>query len=302
MEQGTLDLDSSILNEKIQKIKLQQLKTRAKAFSQTQLQFWRETKRCAPNIILRSSLFNGKNRKTPRQYLKDEDIYVIGDGSISYRGEELRQDDKLVWMQLIHLARLQPIGHPVTFMPYTLCQSLGWGRSKKDKERLLESLSRMQATSLKVKSSQLKEGFAESMIPFFFWCDKEGKESKGWQVVLAPGLVDLFNESAFTRMEWEFIKSLPAGLASWLFSYFSSHAAPYPIKVETIAKGAKLAYAEKENPTASDKKELRLTVINALTVLKETGFITDYKVEKGLVSVLRTKLTYENERAPGQYF
>src|SRR3974390_1604852 len=54
---------------------------------------WPEGQRAMPNEILRSALFNCRNRKQPRMFMKDIEIALIGDGQVIYRGEELRQDD-----------------------------------------------------------------------------------------------------------------------------------------------------------------------------------------------------------------
>jgi hypothetical protein len=48
--------------------------------------------RQVPNEIVRSALFTCRNRNTPRDNFRKQPIAVIGDGSIVYQGEELRQD------------------------------------------------------------------------------------------------------------------------------------------------------------------------------------------------------------------
>jgi hypothetical protein len=91
------------------------------AASVVRLPFWPESQRSAPNEIVRSALFNARNRKQPRQYLSNADIYVVGDGKITYTGEELRQDDETVWLHLIHLARNVPAGELIEFSPHAFC-------------------------------------------------------------------------------------------------------------------------------------------------------------------------------------
>ena len=71
--------------------------------------------RALPNEVFRSALFDVRNMRTKREYLKDHQICVIGDGSVTYTGEELRQDDEMVWLQLIELAKSQPLGEGVRF-------------------------------------------------------------------------------------------------------------------------------------------------------------------------------------------
>ena len=80
-----------------------------------QLPLWPEGIRCAPNEFLRSALFNARNRNQRRRYLQQETLAIIGSGRITYTGEELRQDDATVWLQLIQMARDTPLGSSVEF-------------------------------------------------------------------------------------------------------------------------------------------------------------------------------------------
>ena len=77
-----------------------------------QLPLWPEGIRCAPNEFLRSALFNARNRNQRRRYLRQETLAIIGSGRITYTGEELRQDDATVWLQLIQMARDTTLGSP----------------------------------------------------------------------------------------------------------------------------------------------------------------------------------------------
>lgn len=75
-----------------------------------QLPLWPEEVRCAPNEFLRSALFNARNRNQMRRYLRQETLAIIGKGRITYTGEELRQDDATVWLQLIQMASDTTLG------------------------------------------------------------------------------------------------------------------------------------------------------------------------------------------------
>jgi hypothetical protein len=120
-----------------------------------QLPLWHHSLRCLPNEIFHSALFNAKNKKTSRIHLKQADIAIIGEGSISYTGEELRQDDETVWLQLIHLAKEQPIGKAIDFTAYSFCKDIRWPIKGQSYTRLISCLNRMQATALAVYSKML---------------------------------------------------------------------------------------------------------------------------------------------------
>ncbi|MBR8346936.1 hypothetical protein KDX40_24680 [Burkholderia ambifaria] len=58
---------------------------------------------------------NTRNMHTKRECLKDHQICVIGDGPFTCTGEEQRQDDESVWLQLIQLAKSLPLREGVRF-------------------------------------------------------------------------------------------------------------------------------------------------------------------------------------------
>jgi hypothetical protein len=245
-----------------------------------QLPLWPDVVRSLPNEILRSALFNARNRNHPRAMMKSEPIAIIGDGRITYRGEELRQDDETVWLQLVHLARQHVVGQLVEFTAYSFCKDIDWAIGKRSYDRLRESLRRMQATGLDVYSKRLDRGISLSMIPFFEYEDSETQKSlPRWRVRIAPELVELFGNEHYTRIEWEQRLQLPDGLATWLHGYLASHRVPHPIKIGTIAIGSGMNTVE--------KTELRRLIKRALTNLVECGFLLSFDVAGDLVTVKR---------------
>jgi hypothetical protein len=271
-----------------------------------QLPLWDEEIRCMPNEILRSALFNARNRNQPRRYFKNEAIAIIDQSArISFTGEELRQNDETVWLQLIHLAKEMPIGSPIEFTAYSMVQSLRLAESKKSEpsrqqtesekpkkfkpsqqhvERLRESLQRMQATSLAIYSKRLRRGVSLSMIPRFEWRDEvTGTRLPKWRVFLAPELVELFGDVHFTRLQWEQRLALPTGLATWLHGYFASHAEPYPLKLETLQKGCGcLTDTARKSP-----RKFKQLVSSALAELVRVGFLKRAEILGGKVYVER---------------
>lgn len=246
-----------------------------------QLPLWPEGRRAIPNLFVRSALFNARNKNTPRLYLKEAQIYVIGDhGSITYTGEELRQDDETVWLQLVQYARESPLGSSIEITPYAFCKALGWSISGGAYARLREILTRLQATSLKAYSSQLERGVSLSMLPRFEWRDHATNTNlKKYKVTIAEELLDLFSGNRYTRLEWEQRLFLSTGVATWLHGYFASHKDNFALRLETIKRGSGIE--------TSTTKHLKATIENALKQLCAAGFITSYVFAEGRVHVSR---------------
>ena len=81
--------------------------------TQLQLPLWPNDLRGIPNAFARSALFNVANaRKGERSNVKRLEIAALRGISITYTGEELRQDDEDVFLQLLHIARDTELGQP----------------------------------------------------------------------------------------------------------------------------------------------------------------------------------------------
>lgn len=246
-----------------------------------QASLWDDDERGIPNEIVRSALFNARNKIEGRAYLKGVEIATIGDGKITYQGEELRQDDETVWLQLIHMAKGLPPDSPVEFVPKHFCEAIGWSVKGRSYERLIECMSRMQATSLKIYSNRLKEGVSLSMIPEFSWKDDAtGKKLSKYKVVLSPKLVQLYAGMHYTNLDWEQRLRLPVGIATWLHGYYASHSKPLPVKVETLVAALGITT---EKPT-----QQRSLIKAALEGLKAVGFLAEWEIKDDIVTVKRS--------------
>lgn len=243
------------------------------------LPLWSEDMRRLPNEIMRSALFNAGNKKKPRVYFETVDIAVLFEGRISYRGQELRQDDETVWLQLIHLAKEKALGEIVEFTPYSFCKAIGWPIGNRSYERLRDCLSRMQATALAVYSKRLGGGVSLSMIPVFRWQDDKKTTLKKYQVQIAKELVQLFGDVHYTQFEWAQRLALPVGIATWLHGYYASHKEPYPVKIETLAKGAGIL--------TEKNFKIRQLIKSGLNNLVNVGFLKSWEIIGDLVHVKR---------------
>jgi hypothetical protein len=231
-----------------------------------------------PNEIVRSALFTTRNRNQPRMYFKDEPVIITGGGFISYRGEELRQDDELVWLRLLQMSKGRQLGAPVRFTPYSFLKSIGWRTNNWGYGHLRTCLSRMKATAVHLSSDRFGT-VVVGLIDFFqYWDDDQNIPLAAWEVQLSPVLSKLFSDQEFTLIDLRQRKSLPEGIATKLHSYWSSHKRPYPVKVETLQK------------LCGSTNELRFfkrKLIKALDALVQVEFLDAWLIRKGLVYVNR---------------
>lgn len=137
----------------------------------------------------------------------------------------------------------------------------------------------MQATALAVYSKRLKEGVSLSMIPVFAWQDEHKQTLKKYRVQVAPQLVELFGTDHFTRVEWEQRLALPVGIATWLHGYYASHREPFPVKLDTIKRGAGI--------TTERAAKVRELIEKALAELVNVGFLKSWEIVGELVHVKR---------------
>ncbi|EOM2509141.1 plasmid replication initiator TrfA, partial [Escherichia coli] len=135
---------------------------------------WPDSMRALPNDYARSALFTVKNKRQPREALQKKEIFHINkDVRITYTGLELRaEDDELVWQQVLEYAKRKPMGEPITFTFYELCQDLGWSYNGRYIEKAEECLTRLQATAMQFISERVGQLESVSLIGRFRVLDR----------------------------------------------------------------------------------------------------------------------------------
>ena len=267
--------------------------------AQGQLALWPESERGIPNELVRCAVFSAKNRKERREVYRANApliVPVIGGGEVVYIGEELRQDDETVWMQLVHLAK-EARSESVSFTPYSFLKAVKWPIKGTSYTRLLTSIRRLATSGLEVYSSRFDKGVSTKLIAKYEY-------SKGADT---PWKVQVFNkddellflfDKLYSRLDWESRLTLPEGVSTWLHGFFSSHREPFDHKIETLAVGAGLTLESEEDAqldeaarTAKRKarlREIKRIITKALEALQESGFLKSFEVTRsGLVRVVR---------------
>ena len=285
------------LQETTKKRKNTEVKMKYKA---GQLVLWPENERGIPNELVRCAVFSAKNRKVKREIYSPKApliIPLIGGGNIVFFGEELRQDDETVWMQLVHLAK-ESRSEQITFTPYSFLKSIHWDTHGENYDRLLVSFRRLYSAGLEIYSQRFDSGITVKLLSGYDYAKENIK--KPWKVKVfdeSGNLLSLFDKM-YSRVDLKMRLELPDGITTWLHSFFASHKEPYAHKIETLAKGAGITLDSKEDELLEEKEriakrkkrlnESKRLIESALKRLVETGFLEKYEItEDNLVYVTR---------------
>jgi len=232
--------------------------------------------------MARSSLFTIGNQNQPRLFYRTHKvIQTLAGYTITYKGEELRQDDEDVFLQLVHLARNHVLGEKVEFTAFSFLTELGWKRSVEGYNRLKATLDRLQGTGLRISSDGGNDaGFQGALVRAFMWRDSSDAPLARWQVFLEPQIIKLFGKNEYTHVFWDQRLRLRSSIAKYLHGYYASHEFPYPISVQRL-KGL-------TGSSVTRLTDFRKSLRRGLDQLVTEGFLDKWNIDAGdLVHVVR---------------
>ena len=236
---------------------------------------WPQDMRGIPNAFARSALFNVANaRKGARSNYKRREVAALEGIKITYTGEELRQDDEDVFLQILHIARMRNLGEQVTFTAWAILTELRWTRNSGSYKRLVDCLDRLKASAVAVTvedSSGRRENYTGSLIRSFRWQeDASGASLREWTVLLEREIIALFGPTSYSHLNWQLRLKLPP-LAKFLHTFYHSHAMPLPYKVATFHRLTDSGIAE--------LRQFRFKLKAALARLVEEGFLISAEID-----------------------
>jgi TrfA protein len=238
---------------------------------QLSLELWPEAVRGAPNTTLRSALFG---ISTSRKTLKKRTLIKSVEGvDMRFKGETFNQTDFDVWAMLLHLGRMQPLGTRVEFTAHAFLKELGRATGKTQHEQLKEEFARLVSGYVELTWTKEKKTFAGSLVSKLFRDEETGR----YVVILDKDIMQLF-ASGWTMLDWDSRLALGKNsVAKWLQNWYSSHAKPYPMKVETY-------HALIQSTEVLRRFRFRLRA--ALDELVRVGTLKSWTIENDLVHVV----------------
>ena len=267
-----------------------------KELAQRQLKFpfkMPQNVRIIPTDFNQTSLFHVASNNVPRRFFKNEIMGKIGESVHIYAyGEEMRHDDELLFMQLVHIARGKaPLDYIYIDNVPLIRGTHGITRktSAKDTLSIDESLARMRGAYVTIVRKNPK-GKGRMFITINLIKDLQGINSER-RIMIDPCMVALLD--SYTAMDQELLFKT-RGVARQLFKYLATKPFPglYPILVTSFFE---LCYGSLEsltkhylqdNPqkTEADAKKAmtkkisdfrRKALPDAIEELKNIGVIVD---------------------------
>lgn len=198
--------------------------------SAQQLPIWPEAVRGVPNSVLRSALF-GAIKRGRRTFMQREVVASYESVTILQTGPRLDQADLDVWEQCMHLARTGGLGTRIQFAAYGFLKAIGRATGGKDVEWLKGAFARLASSVVEIKDG--RRAYFGPMIHHGTRDDETGH----YCIEINPAIVSLYGSDGWSQVEVEQRKTLKRQpLAQWLHGFYTTHAAPYSLKVETICR------------------------------------------------------------------
>ncbi|WP_235837912.1 plasmid replication initiator TrfA [Chitinasiproducens palmae] len=249
----------------------------ARSVRRLQIPLWSDGHRPVLHDLVRSALFTCGQRDA-REDFKAKPIYALEHIKITYTGEELRQRDYDVYLQILHLSRGATVDDRqewVEFDARALVKLLGWTQNSRSLVELRETIRRLTACALEVTRARTKQSLAVvygGPLLLKYAGAQEGSfdEVTFWKVQINTEVASQLRPGDYTRIDWHTRAQL-SPLEKWLHAFYSTNQQPYPMKVETIHKlcGSRMA----------EIKFFRRALKAALSRLVDVGFLGNWEID-----------------------
>ena len=205
-----------------------------------QMPLWSEHHRPVLHDLVRSALFTCRQAEARSDY-KRHLVASVENVRITYTGQELRQRDLDVYLQVLHAARgmvSDESGEWVDFDARALVKQLRWTQNRRSLLELRDAVRRMQACGLEVTSRRDKAPpliYGGPLVLEYAGVGGEFDEVVRWRVRLNPRIAAVFRPGNYARIDWGARTKL-SPLGKWLQAFYATNVQPYPMKVDTLRK------------------------------------------------------------------
>ena len=240
----------------------------------------RDDHRIMPNDFGRSSLFLATDKRKPREFFTRKKIFHMHSKiALYYTGTELRAgDDELLWMQIIHYSIDANLGAKVSIPITQILKDLNLTRSKKNYDRIADSLSRLKATEIFIENqSTYGQSGGLSLIDNYVIDKSEGQMTL--HVSIPRELVILYAGNTFTNLPWEAYKQLKP-VSKRLLDYCYSHKNPNPLPVAVFSQLC-------TGSNVVDNRNALQNARRACAELLERGLVAMAFIENGTIFLQR---------------
>ena len=189
---------------------------------------WPSAVRGVPNSLLRSALF-GAIKRGKRAYQQGVKKASVEGVTVIHTGPQLDQADLDVWQHCLHLARAEGLGTRIQFSAGSFLKAIERGAGGKDIEWLKNAFRRLSSSVVEVADGK-RAYFGPMLIG-----GARDDETGHYVIEMNPKIVSLFGSDGWSSIEFEARRALKSQpLSQWLHGFYSSHARPFPMKVETL--------------------------------------------------------------------
>lgn len=193
-----------------------------------ELPYWPDNMRAIPNAILRSALF-GITAGRHREFMQRKSVSFFDGLTVLQTGPELAQSDRDVWEQCMYLARISGLGTRIEFSASSFLRAIGRTTGGKDVQWLKAAFARLTSSVV-----EIREGERAYFGPLILHGVRDD-ETGLYMVEINPNIAKLYGKDGWSQIEAEQCKALRRQpLAQWLYGFYSTHAAPFPMKVQTL--------------------------------------------------------------------
>lgn len=276
-----MDQENKLMNVLAKAQKNAAAKNAASILEQLNLPFWEENVRGIPNGFLRSALCSAQrfDKNNHRSMLENVNIVSVKGVDIKYHGVELDQADLDIWETAVHIMRGAPLNEPLLISLADFFRILGKSSGGAMQRDLLSRLVRLRGATITIQ--QDKYSYVGGLID-------EGaidEETNKLMIRMNPKIINLFQKDQFTHVNLGIKRGLmKQPIALFLYRFYASHAAPFPLKLETIYKLCR--------SNAKNMIDFKKNVIKSLSKISEVcelnGETFNYEFKGDLLHVTKS--------------